>query len=245
MKKSVSVWMLLARSTFWKICAVLAVTGLGEAALLALQASKGSPLIGRPDAGIQALALNVENLYRYGHISLMCGVGAMAVLLILMLPGWHRTTKTEYTLRRLQVSPKGFYLCHAGYSFCCLLLYWAVQALTLSALTVYWGKALHPELYGPETLLLAAWRVPLLHALLPLADWSVLLRGLAMALLLAVLVADSSRRSWYNLLGMVVILAMFPAKVGDLVFNLLELPWFAVATVIVVFNMKKEAEYEL
>lgn len=86
-----------------------------------------------------------------------------------------------YTLRRLQVSEGEAMLWKAVFGAVCFLLLWAVQTAVGLGLCVWYAAAAGPARRSAQTVLLAFYRVPFLHSLLPLAETAGYLRNLLLA----------------------------------------------------------------
>lgn len=85
------------------------------------------------------------------------------------------------TLRRLRV-PEGAALAWKGlFGAACFLLLWAVQAAVCLGMGLWYAAAVGPAYRSAQTVLLAFYRVPFLHSLLPLAETAGYLRNLLFA----------------------------------------------------------------
>ena len=218
MKKTLSVWMLLVRSTFLKLLALLAALAAAQGVLLV---QGRSALARQQDAlpeGFEHAPPNLETVFDASHIPLACALALILLVLHLSLPGWQRGAKPAYTLARLRIDRRQLYFCHVLHSAVCLTLFWAVNALTLLGLLAWAGPRWFGDACGPQALMLAVYRTPLLHSLLPLADWALLLRNLAAVTLLAVtlgrtVLARSKTVRWGLILLTGVVLVFFPQAV--------------------------------
>ena len=175
-----SVLGLAARSTFWRVLGVtLASCGLEAALFLLTLANWQSTLYGPEGSWETPNPMSLEELIAHSHIALCFGVGLAAAAAVLAFLGWEGSgCRTGYTLRRLRVGEKRLALLWGGYGTACLVIYWAFHLATVLALCAAALPALPGEYRSPQTLFLACWRSPYLHALLPLADWWLLGRNL-------------------------------------------------------------------
>ncbi len=174
MKKHSSVWMLLVRSTLYKLLPVWAAAA-GLQSLLFIRTVRQLSVM--PD-----VVLELDSVIRQSHAQFIFGVGLMATALILSLIEWEQGA--GFTLARLRVRPRTVYLCHAGYAFLCFLMYWAVQALLMLVLARWFGGRVG-ENFGPQGFFLACWSSRFLHGLYPLTDWAGLAKNLLIAAVLA------------------------------------------------------------
>lgn len=189
MKRHVSVWMLFARSTIWRVLGVLALMAAAEAGMFGITLSRmgGAP--------------GLEEALRSSRIDLAGIVGFLALCAVLCAVGCDFGARQGYTLRRLRVSQWSVVFWQAVQNTLCFLLFWAVQlgiALGLCALyPVLTGAALWQQ----ETLL-AFYRLPCLHGLLPLAEWVRYLCNAVLCLGLGVTAACFSVQQRYGQRGM-------------------------------------------
>ena len=85
------------------------------------------------------------------------------------------------TLRRLRVS-EGAALAWKGlFGAACFLLLWVVQTAVCLGMGLWYAAAVGPAYRSAQTVLLAFYRVPFLHSLLPLAETAGYLRNLLFA----------------------------------------------------------------
>lgn len=164
MKKHLSVLMLFARSSIYKLLGLLILMAAAEAALFLL-------VLGRsPDSPL-------EMIFSQGKTAIVCGVAFVLYTALLCLTGCEFGSKQGYTLRRLRVSEWGIYFWQAGYNLCCYLIFWFVQlaaALLLCRLYMSRGS-------GPQDVFLVFYRNSFLHSILPLDETSRYIRNLLLA----------------------------------------------------------------
>ena len=174
MKAYLSALSPFARLTVWKTLLISLGAAAVQAALFFLALSRWSgdapPIL--------------ESLIRNGRLSLVFGVGLLLVCGALVLPGWDRGSKTAYTFRRLSVNEGKFSRLLGVQNALLLLIYWTIQLIALLMLSKYFLATADPATVSHQSLFLACYRSPYLHALLPLADWAVLLRNLSGCLVL-------------------------------------------------------------
>lgn len=160
MRKHLSVWMAAARGIAGPLALLVLVMAAAEGILL---------WRAYPEFAASGLTFLLENapliwVYRGALVLLAVacclhgsGLGGSAV---------------GATLGRLRVSELTVVL---WWSLCytmAFVILWAVQAGILLGTGAYYIAQAAPSMVSPQTMLLTAWQFPLLHALLPLDQWS-------------------------------------------------------------------------
>lgn len=166
MKKYTSTLMLYAHSTIFHLLGILVLTGIAEITLFFHAADPSLPL---------------EEVFFNSHISWICGISFLLWTITLSLP---TCSKSGYTIRRMQVTPCMLFLCHTIYNALCNVLFWSFHVCLLLILFHRFGTGTDVDLFGPQSILLAFYRIHFLHSLLPLADWTLYIRNGCFALLL-------------------------------------------------------------
>lgn len=164
MKKQLSVLMLLIRSSFYKLLALLAVMAAVQAALFYLVLRTGREL-------------TLPELFSKGKTGIVCGVAFVLYTAVLCLTGCELGSKQGYTLRRLSISERSIFFWQAGYNLCCYLLFWFVQ---LAAVLIICRLRM-AQTGGPQDVFLMFYQDPFLHSVLPLDESSRYVRNAAMA----------------------------------------------------------------
>jgi hypothetical protein len=157
MKKHLSVLMLFARSTIWKLFALLLLTAGAEVLLFcSLLPGAASP---EAAAGGKGMAL----------------VFAAAFVLLsamLCLTGCDFGGKLGDTLGRLRISERAVYFWQSAYNLCCYFILWGFQtALSFGLCEWYMAKA-DPAAVSGQSVFLAFYADGFLHSLLPLDEAS-------------------------------------------------------------------------
>lgn len=163
MKKHLSVLMLMARSTIYKILALLVLMAAGESALFCFALSD---LAGRGEDD----AFSLELVLGQSRIAWVFGACFLLLTALLVMTGCEGKSKCGYTLRRLSVSERWVFLWQSVYNILCYLLLWAVQILTAVALCRLYEAKAAPQFVSGQTVFLAFYRSNFLHSLLPLED---------------------------------------------------------------------------
>ena len=160
MKKHSSVLMLLARSTIYRVLALLVLLAVIERVLFGRALPYG-----------QFGEDGLKTCFSESYIVWAFGLYFLLLTALLCTTGCALGSRTGDTLRRLRISEKAVFLWQCGYNACCYLLFWAVQVgLALYFCRMYTQTV--PDSVTNQTVFLAFYRVPLLHSLLPLAHIS-------------------------------------------------------------------------
>ena len=167
MKHYLSVMMLFARSTFYKLLGLLALAGIAETVLF-YDASGAS--------------YSLENAFQLSHIPHVAGAVFLAWFLVLFASPLRQA---GFTLCRLSINRRQLYLCHTLYNLLACVIFWAFQVCLLPGLFAWYGtQHTDPAIFSSQSILLAFYRNDFLHSLLPLADWTRYLRNLFLALII-------------------------------------------------------------
>lgn len=164
MKKHISVWMLIVRSSFYKVLILLLATAAVEAAALFLG------------------GWNKADLYHAVSGQSVFSVCLLILWAILSRSLCRQGGQLGYTMRRLRISDKRVFWMQAAYNFVCFGLLYMVRALVYVAFSVLYLKA-HPASH--QTLFVTAYQYEVFHMVFPLENplmWVsnlVLLTGLA------------------------------------------------------------------
>lgn len=150
-----SVWALLARSSFYKIMGVLFLAGLAELGLFyhCLCRTGGKVLF---EAAVEESRVGLLFLGALGAVFFLLA-GTEAFL----------DREGRYTLLRLKISQTGLFAVKAVYNVFCLLLLFAVQAGLVFGMAWLYGRQGWDT---PQFLFLAFYRSEFLHCLLPMEE---------------------------------------------------------------------------
>lgn len=172
MRGYLSLLMLAARSTVYKISGLLLLMGALEMALFYRLLQKSSV---HPEG--------LEGLIDLSGIPIVCGGAFLVLCLILSLNGYESGgSKIRYTLQRLSLSEEAIALLWSVYYLACFLIFWAVQLFIILWLGRLYVSAVDPAYINEQTIFLAFYRNSFLHSLLPLEETSRFLRNGALLL---------------------------------------------------------------
>ncbi len=161
MKKYISVFEMITRTTIYKVLLLL-VLMMGTQFLL-----------------FWNLVVNEQNRQViYGFETLVdsipviwiLAIGFVLLTVILCLSGCNIGSNQGYLLRRLQVTEKAIFYLQALYNCICYLLLWASQVLVFMAMSFLYEK--YAVAYTNQSIVIAFYRNSLLHSILPMEDWT-------------------------------------------------------------------------
>lgn len=171
MKRHLSIWMLMTRSTIYRVLGLFLALAAVDGALFARALRQMEQWI-NPDASIlpeNLIAPSLEQVMESSYFSLAFGVCLLALTALLCLNGCEFGTKQGYTLQRLRVSQREIFVWQMVHNAACYFLLWAVQAgVAFAACRAYTAR--YPDWVNSQTVVLAFYRNSFLHSLLPLAD---------------------------------------------------------------------------
>ena len=174
MKKHSSVFMLMARSTIYRVLGLLILMAVAEAGLFWLRLQQGA-IDGN---------FSLEAIISESRLSWACAAFFLFVNVILSWGSY--TISDTYMAARLSVSGKAVYLWQCIYNTLCYLLFWMVQILIgIGLCRVY--EALAPaEFVSNQTVFLAFYRSKFLHSFLPFEDTWVWVRNILLVVALGI-----------------------------------------------------------
>lgn len=171
MKRHLSIWMLMARSTAYKVLGLFLALIAADGALFAwaLRQTEQRMNPGVLDMTEDWIAPSLEHALEGSYFSLAFGVCLLALTAVLCLTGCEFSAKQGYTLRRLRVSQREIFVWQMVHNAVCYFLLWAVQAgIAFAVCRAYTVR--YPDWVSGQTVFLAFYRDSFLHSLLPLAD---------------------------------------------------------------------------
>ncbi|MBQ4562860.1 MAG: hypothetical protein IJA58_00095 [Lachnospiraceae bacterium] len=170
MRKHLSVMMLAARFTIYKVLGLLMVmSGVQVAVFLGVMS-------GGPEKKLNALLSD-------SHPEWIAMAGFIVLCIVLCGRGkGFGGTKSVYTLRRLSVSEVTVTGWWALQNSLMYLLFWLWEALTMLVLCLIYVYRAAELAFGPQTVFMAWYEVDYLHRLIPLADASGWIRNVVQVL---------------------------------------------------------------
>ncbi len=240
MKKYISVMMLIMRANLYRAFGILLGTWAVQTVLFFLIMRREMP---RADV----LGLNLERLVEKSGAVWVFAVAFVWITIFLCRMGCAYGTKTGYTLKRLSIDEKSVFLCQSAANSLYFLLFWFLEAVFAYLLCkIVCVKIPHT---GIQSVLLAFYRDPFLHSLLPLAELSLWVRNVVLVLALGV---STAAFSWHQRrgksgvgVGVVVLITIvsFCQKTGSFHMNIFIILLMIISISIISLNvMGKETE---
>ena len=174
MKKHSSVFMLMARSTIYRVLGLLILMAVAEGGLFWLRLQQGA-IDGN---------FSLEAIISESRLSWACAAFFLFVNVILSWGSY--TISDAYTAARLSVSGKAVYLWQCIYNSLCYLLFWMVQILIGIGLCRVYEAMAPAEFVSNQTVFLAFYRSNFLHSFLPFEDTWVWVRNILLVVALGI-----------------------------------------------------------
>ena len=174
MKKHSSVFMLMTRSTIYRVMGLLILMTVAEAGLFWLRLQQGA-IDGN---------FSLEAIISESRLSWACAAFFLFVNVILSWGSY--TISDTYTAARLSVSGKVVYLWQCVYNTLCYLLFWMAQILIAIGLCRVYEAMAPAEFVSNQTVFLAFYRSKFLHSFLPFEDTWVWIRNILLVVALGV-----------------------------------------------------------
>jgi len=185
MKQHVSLLMIAARSTIYKIAGLLLLMTVVQAALF-------WRLLRRATVGE---LYPLENLIRASGVSLVCAAAFLLLCVILSKVGSEFSgSRARYTILRLSVREGMTVLLWAVYNMICFFIFWAVQLAVALLLCLLYTRIMDPMYINDQTVFTAFYRSGFLHSLLPLDETTRYIRNIALILALGLAAAFTPHR---------------------------------------------------
>lgn len=206
MKKHLSIFMIIIQNRLIRLLAILLGTALLQG--LAFLAFGGN-----------SLPLFFDKRF-VNAFTILAGIGYV-LLTLLCAYSLGEVDSTKYTLQRLSVSERSFFLWTCLASVLCFLMYWMTELLVVFALgTYYYTK--NAALFGPQGLTVALYRCSIFHGLLPLIETRLWVRNFLFALLFGIYCTGfnlgnvhKSRGLSFSVVPIMLMAMLVPAEIGQ------------------------------
>ena len=215
MKQRFSIFLLMARSTGWKVLAILA-------AMTALQ--QGMTWYGCRNGDVTMEEL-LQMRFLWAPMAPLL-VGFLLLTLVLGSTGTDGKVRTVYTIRRLAVEEKEIFLWQSLYNGLCYLLFWVVAAASVLGMCAIHGALCDR---GPQSVFLAFHSNRTLHALIPFEEYSFLVRNLLYLLVMSLVTAQypmiqrQGSKNYFYLMTAAIVCLRFPGRTGNFGNNLVDI----------------------
>lgn len=158
MKRYLSVFEMIARSSIYKVLLILV-------GMVAVEAAFFYSTMMHPEG------LNIESYIDQSYYSIIFKIAYILVTLVIVLPGMNIGSTQSYTLERLRIKGKRIFWLQALYNTLAYMLLWGVQLMVILVSAKMFEKNLPLTAeWSHQTLFLAFYRNDFMHSILPLED---------------------------------------------------------------------------
>lgn len=158
MKKYISVFQMIARSSLYKVCLILIGMVIAEGSMLYLTITNPS-------------GFNFEEYIDQSQYSLAFQIAYILVTIVIVLPGMNLGSNQSYTLQRLRIKERKIYWLQSLYNMLAYVLLWGVQMIMVFVSIVIYQKNIPIEAtLSNQTMFLAFYRNNFMHSIFPLED---------------------------------------------------------------------------
>lgn len=192
MKKHLSVFSLIARSSIYKLLLLFLLLAAAESVLFCLRLQSTLSAA----AALQLEPDGMEYVFTGGKVFWSSAVIFVLMTAQLCRVGCDFGSSQSYTLRRLRITEKSVFIWQTIFNILSFLMLWAVQLGVAMALCHAYVSVVQ-ETSG-QAIMLAFYRHKFLHSLLPLSDVSRYIRNIALVLALGI---GAAKFSWNNRRG--------------------------------------------
>ena len=233
MKKHLSVIMLMARSSIYKVAALLITMAAVETGLFwyTLQQTEAGG------------SLHLEWAVTESGIGLIFGAAFLLLTYMICRTGSKNGSQPGYTLQRLSISEKTVWIWQSVYNLTCYLLLWAAQILISMVLSRIYLSQTPVTLIGEQTVFLAYYRNDFLHCIMPLDDIWIWIRNGILAAAMAMAAAQYPFRQRRGKAARLVIpmscgmVAFFSRSLGEIVSDVFGITMALIAIGVAVYNV--------
>ena len=240
MKKHLSVFMLMAQSTIYKIIGVFIV----------MAAAEWSLFYARLKQGATGDRFNLELVVEESHILWGFAIAFVLITILLCQTGCGFSSKVGYTIKRLSISEKMVFFWQSLYNVICFCLFWMVQILLVFGFCNLYVK-MAPEGYVTnQTVFLAFYRSDFLHSLLPMEDVGFWIKNIMIVLGMGICSAGYpvSQRRGKKIQEVIplagCIMVFFVGELGEFLTPAIVICTCILGIIITVFHLFEYASYE-
>ena len=251
LRQHISVLMLTARGTIFKILLIIIAMILTQTAIFTAvlsQADRILPTYTSPYPN----SIPLDQIFTDSHIELVLLAAFLGITALLILNGCDFSSKQGYTLARLNITERSVWIWQSVYNTMVYIILLVSELAAIMLMCAIYTRT--AEVTGPQTVMLAFYRSDLLHSILPLAEFSRLARNIILIIALGMTTAYfpySRRRGRISKCGLVLTAAAtvnFIAPTGqfasDFILILFSLLSAAAALFGIVFEGDEEDEAE-
>lgn len=183
MRTYISVLMLAARNSIYKIIGLLIVVGAVQLGVF-YQTMK------------RQMDMGLESMIWISRMSLLCGAAFVLLCFLLLYPECeYGGSRIRYSIARLQIGEKGVFFLWTAYHVIILTIFWAIQlAIGYGACLIYLAQPEAAAMADAQSVFLAFYFDDFLHSLMPLHDFTRHIRNIFLLLGVSFGISDFSWR---------------------------------------------------
>ncbi len=191
MKKYFSVFALIARSSLFKALAVILLTCAAQIGMYGMILKENLSLYLTRLQNGQLHYMPPSMSDGMAPTPFLFAIGLILITLLLSRFGVERQSRVSYTLNRLSVSARAFFLLQATYHVIVYLIFWMAEVVSLFLMCRIYISLVPSELLGDHLILLTFYTDRFMHGTLPLADAVLWVRNAVALLSLGICAAYS------------------------------------------------------
>lgn len=248
MKKYISVLMLHVRSSFYKILVIFAGLFGTQIFLLTKKLHYYIDLWNTDGEIYMSLDVLIDDSLIY----LVFLIGFLLITLILTSQGFEFKEKISYTIRRLSIPEKQYYLIQGFYNSMIYLLLFLVELMIIAAFAFYSVNMIPDTFYSNQTLFLAFYTNDFLHSLLPLEETVRVVRNVFLIFTFGYVSAYQSyaqrrgKKQWLLIIVTFLTVLNFKSALGTFLGDAFLICVYAVAFIILSYNLlQRGSGYEI
>jgi len=210
LKRYVSVFEMIIRSSIYKVIGIFAIMAVGEIILLTFAWNQP----------IAALQPSMEEWVENSRIFVPFLAAYWVMTKVLASSGTNVGSMQSYTLQRLRIPEKKVHLLQCIYNIFCYAMLWISQLLILFVATDFYMKHKTGVILTNQTAFLAFYRNAFMHSILPMEDifgWFMLVFFIVMTGVLAAGYARNQRRgkmTWTLIIFIALAVVCFQRALG-------------------------------
>lgn len=208
MKKYLSVFEMIARSSIYKVLLIIGVMLVSQAVCFYLSM-------------ISPSGIGIESYIDQSQYSLIFKIAYVLITIVLVFQGMNLGSVQSYTLQRLRIKEKKIFWLQSLYNFLAYMLLWGIQlVMILVSVTVYQKNLPEGVELTNQTMFIAFYRNDFMHSILPLEDgpgwWVLVLIGVTSAFVTAEFtkLQREGKFGFEILLLVVAVIVSFPRQLG-------------------------------
>ena len=176
MKQHLSVLMLITRSSIYKVIVILVAMAAVQTGLFHYALQGGSHYL--------------ENIVSDSGIAWIFAAAFLLLTYVISRTGCKSGSQPGYTIRRLGISERSFFIWQAVYNTAVYVLLLATELILLFVLSHYWKAEANQDLIGAQSIYLAFYRNDFMHCICPLDDIWLWIRNVILAIAIGMAAAQ-------------------------------------------------------